>query len=96
MAQVKITETVLRDSHQSLVATRMKTEEMLPILAALDKVGYHSLEAWGGATFDSCLLILLRMSFTVQKLVSFIRFHLSIFLLIFLLPWETDLKHSLM
>ena len=58
MAQVKITETVLRDSHQSLVATRMKTEEMLPILAALDKVGYHSLEAWGGATFDSCLRFL--------------------------------------
>ena len=58
MAQVKITETVLRDSHQSLVATRMTTEEMLPILAALDKVGYHSLEAWGGATFDSCLRFL--------------------------------------
>ena len=58
MAQVKITETVLRDSHQSLVATRMKTEEMLPILVALDKVGYHSLEAWGGATFDSCLRFL--------------------------------------
>ena len=58
MAQVKITETVLRDSHQSLVATRMTTEEMLPILAALDKIGYHSLEAWGGATFDSCLRFL--------------------------------------
>ena len=58
MAQVKITETVLRDSHQSLVATRMKTEDMLPILAALDKIGYHSLEAWGGATFDSCLRFL--------------------------------------
>ena len=58
MAQVKITETVLRDSHQSLVATRMTTEEMLPILGALDKVGYHSLEAWGGATFDSCLRFL--------------------------------------
>ena len=58
MAQVKITETVLRDSHQSLVATRMTTEEMLPILSALDKIGYHSLEAWGGATFDSCLRFL--------------------------------------
>ncbi len=58
MAQVKITETVLRDSHQSLIATRMTTEEMLPILAAMDKVGYHSLEAWGGATFDSCLRFL--------------------------------------
>ena len=58
MAQVKITETVLRDSHQSLIATRMTTEEMLPILEKLDKVGYHSLEAWGGATFDSCLRFL--------------------------------------
>ena len=58
MAKVKITETVLRDSHQSLVATRMTTEEMLPILESLDKIGYHSLEAWGGATFDSCLRFL--------------------------------------
>ncbi len=55
MAKVKITETVLRDSHQSLIATRMTTEEMLPILPELDKVGYNALEAWGGATFDSCL-----------------------------------------
>ena len=58
MAKVKITETVLRDSHQSLAATRMTTEEMLPILEALDEVGYHALEAWGGATFDSCLRFL--------------------------------------
>ena len=58
MAQVKITETVLRDSHQSLIATRMTMEEMLPILEKLDAVGYHSLEAWGGATFDSCLRFL--------------------------------------
>ena len=58
MSKVKITETVLRDSHQSLIATRMTTEEMLPILAQLDKVGYHSLEAWGGATFDSCMRFL--------------------------------------
>lgn len=58
MAQVKITETVLRDSHQSLIATRMKTEEMLPILSEMDKVGYYSLEAWGGATFDACLRFL--------------------------------------
>ena len=55
---VKITETVLRDSHQSLIATRMTTEEMLPILSAMDEVGYHSLEAWGGATFDSCMRFL--------------------------------------
>ncbi|MBQ2766454.1 MAG: oxaloacetate decarboxylase subunit alpha [Clostridia bacterium] len=55
MAQIKITETVLRDAHQSLIATRMTTEEMLPVLTMLDEVGYHSLEAWGGATFDACL-----------------------------------------
>ncbi len=58
MAKVKICETVLRDSHQSLIATRMKTEEMLPILEQMDKIGYHALEAWGGATFDSCLRFL--------------------------------------
>ena len=58
MANVKITETVLRDSHQSLAATRMTTAEMIPILEALDEVGYHALEAWGGATFDSCLRFL--------------------------------------
>lgn len=52
---MKFTETVLRDAHQSLLATRMKTEDMLPILEALDKVGYHSLEMWGGATFDASL-----------------------------------------
>ena len=55
MSKVLITETALRDSHQSLAATRMTTEEMLPILEEMDKVGYYSLEAWGGATFDSCL-----------------------------------------
>ena len=58
MAKVKITETVLRDSHQSLIATRMTTEEMLPILEHMDKIGYHSLEAWGGATFDACMRFL--------------------------------------
>lgn len=55
---VEITETVLRDAHQSLIATRMSTEEMLPIIEKLDDIGYHSLEAWGGATFDSCLRFL--------------------------------------
>ncbi|SHJ16863.1 oxaloacetate decarboxylase, alpha subunit [Geosporobacter subterraneus DSM 17957] len=58
MNKVKITETVLRDAHQSLIATRMKTEEMSPILETLDQVGYHSLEVWGGATFDACLRFL--------------------------------------
>lgn len=46
---VQITETVLRDAHQSLIATRMTTDEILPIVEKLDKVGYHSLEAWGGS-----------------------------------------------
>ena len=55
---VKITETVLRDSHQSLIATRMTTDEILPILPEMDEIGYHSLEAWGGATFDACLRFL--------------------------------------
>lgn len=58
MNPVKITETALRDGHQSLIATRLKTEEILPILEKMDKVGYHSLEVWGGATFDSCLRFL--------------------------------------
>jgi pyruvate carboxylase subunit B len=55
---IKITDTVLRDSHQSLLATRMRTEDMLPICEALDEIGYHSLEVWGGATFDTCLRFL--------------------------------------
>lgn len=58
MSKVLVTETVLRDAHQSLAATRMTTEEMLPILEDMDKVGYYSLEAWGGATFDTCLRFL--------------------------------------
>lgn len=55
MAKVKIMETVLRDAHQSQAATRMRTEEMLPAAKMLDSVGFYALEAWGGATFDSCL-----------------------------------------
>ena len=55
---VKITETILRDAHQSLIATRMPTELMLPIVEKMDKVGYHSVECWGGATFDACLRFL--------------------------------------
>lgn len=58
MAKVQITETILRDAHQSQAATRMRTDEMLPVADKLDKVGYWSLEAWGGATFDSCLRFL--------------------------------------
>ena len=52
---VKIMETILRDAHQSQAATRMRLDEMLPVADQLDKVGYYALEAWGGATFDSCL-----------------------------------------
>ena len=55
---IKITETILRDAHQSLIATRMTTEQMLPIVEKLDKVGYHSVECWGGATFDASLRFL--------------------------------------
>ncbi|NOZ10596.1 MAG: sodium-extruding oxaloacetate decarboxylase subunit alpha [Gammaproteobacteria bacterium] len=55
---VKITDLILRDAHQSLIATRMRTEDMLPICEKLDRVGYWSLEAWGGATFDACLRFL--------------------------------------
>ena len=55
---VKIMETVLRDAHQSLIATRMPTEKMLPIVETMDKVGYHSVECWGGATFDASLRFL--------------------------------------
>lgn len=55
---VKITETILRDAHQSLIATRMTTEQMLPIVDKMDQVGYHSVECWGGATFDASLRFL--------------------------------------
>ncbi len=55
---VKINETILRDAHQSLIATRMTTEQMLPIIGKMDKVGYNAVECWGGATFDACLRFL--------------------------------------
>lgn len=55
---IKITETVLRDAHQSLIATRMTTEQMLPIIDKMDKVGYNAVECWGGATFDASLRFL--------------------------------------
>ncbi|MBU1241797.1 sodium-extruding oxaloacetate decarboxylase subunit alpha [Myxococcota bacterium] len=55
---VKITETILRDAHQSLIATRLRIEDMIPALELLDSMGYHSLEVWGGATFDSCMRFL--------------------------------------
>lgn len=58
MKSIQITDTILRDAHQSLLATRMRTEDMLPICAKLDQVGYWSLEVWGGATFDACVRFL--------------------------------------
>ncbi len=58
MAKVEITETVLRDAHQSLLATRMRTDDMLPICGKLDNIGFWSLEVWGGATFDACVRFL--------------------------------------
>ena len=58
MKPVKVTETALRDGHQSLIATRLRTDEILPILEKMDQAGYYSMEVWGGATFDACLRFL--------------------------------------
>jgi len=58
MRKIGITETILRDGHQSLIATRMTTDEMLPALELMDSVGYNALECWGGATFDVCMRFL--------------------------------------
>lgn len=83
MSGVKITDTILRDAHQSLIATRMKLEDMIPIAEKLDNVGFHALEVWGGATFDSCLRFLnedpwerlrqLRKAFKKTKLQMLLR-----------------------
>ena len=56
--KVKITDTTLRDAHQSLIATRLRTEDMLPLARDLDQCGFFSVEAWGGATFDTCIRFL--------------------------------------
>ena len=58
MPKIHITDVILRDAHQSLIATRMRTEDMLPICSKLDAIGYWSLECWGGATFDACVRFL--------------------------------------
>ena len=58
MTNVGIMETAIRDGHQSLLATRMRTEDMIPALEAMDAIGYHSIECWGGATFDTCMRFL--------------------------------------
>ncbi|MFA7247989.1 MAG: pyruvate carboxylase subunit B, partial [Dehalococcoidia bacterium] len=52
---IKITDTTLRDAHQSLIATRLRSRDMLPIVEKMDRVGFFSLEMWGGATFDTCI-----------------------------------------
>lgn len=61
MAKLKITETVLRDAHQSLLATRMSMDDMREILPEIDKIGFYSAECWGGATFDSCIRFLMKI-----------------------------------
>lgn len=58
MTQLKITETSLRDGSQSLIATRLTTEEIMPIIEKMDEAGFYSMEVWGGATFDSCIRFL--------------------------------------
>ena len=80
---VRITETILRDAQQSLIATRMPTSEMLPIIETMDQVGYYAVECWGGATFDACLRFLkedpwerlrkLRAGFKHTKLMMLLR-----------------------
>ena len=55
---IEVTEVILRDAHQSLIATRMRIEDMLPICEKLDAMGFWSLEVWGGATFDACLSLI--------------------------------------
>jgi oxaloacetate decarboxylase alpha subunit len=68
---VGITELVLRDAHQSLFATRMRIDDMLPIAEKLDKVGYWSMESWGGATFDSCIRYLAKILGTeLERLIK--------------------------
>ena len=67
MGKVLITDTILRDAHQSQAATRMRLDEMLPVADKLDKIGYYSLECWGGATFDSCMRFLNVRSFRARR-----------------------------
>ncbi|KUG05019.1 pyruvate carboxyl transferase subunit b [hydrocarbon metagenome] len=75
MSKIKITDTSLRDGHQSLWATRMSTEDMLPVLEDMDRVGYHSLEVWGGATFDVCIRYLKEDPWerlrTIRKIIKY-------------------------
>lgn len=55
MGRVEIIDTTFRDAHQSLIATRLRTEDMLPIAEKMDRIGFYSMEVWGGATFDVCI-----------------------------------------
>ena len=70
MSKIYLTELVLRDGHQSLIATRMRTEDMLPICAKLDAIGFWSMEAWGGATFDACVRFLKDISKYISIIIK--------------------------
>ena len=70
MAKLKITETVLRDAHQSLLATRMSMDDMREILPEIDKIGFYSAECWGGATFDSCIRFVMEHSGIILRIVA--------------------------
>lgn len=71
MTKIHIMETVLRDGQQSQIATRMTTKEMLPVLKTLDEAGYHALEMWGGATFDSCLVVKIYWATAIMLMMLF-------------------------
>ena len=70
MKKINITELVLRDGHQCMIATRLRTDDMLPICSKLDSIGFWSLEAWGGATFDACVRFLKEDPWERVRLVS--------------------------
>ena len=91
MAKIKITETILRDAHQSLIATRLKTEQMVPILETLDSIGYNALECWGGATFDASLRYL---SENPWERLRIIRKHVKNTKLQMLLRWQNILGYK--
>ena len=67
MPKLHITDTILRDAHQSQAATRMRLDDMLPACEILDSIGYWSLESWGGATFDPCVLRAWKNAFHSQR-----------------------------
>ena len=76
MAKLKLTELVLRDAHQSLLATRMRLDDMLPMAEKLDNAGYWSIESWGGATFDSCIRYLGEDPWQREKTICQLLWHI--------------------